>query len=202
MGKVLLRAEQWLMGYRIGALYTENIGSLFGYRIVNMMNKILSLYVVWLYLESDIERKIEQLIKTNRNMATIETVYLGSLRTEATHVQSGTKLVTDAPVDNHGKGESFSPTDLVATALGSCMMTLMGIAGQTHDIDVDGTRLSITKVMAADPRRIGEIKIDVRFPKNYEPKQRKILENAALTCPVSKTLGADCKQTINFIYAE
>ena len=102
-------------------------------------------------------------------MATIETVYLGGLRTEATHVQSGTKLVTDAPVDNHGKGESFSPTDLVATALGSCMMTLMGIAGQTHDIDVDGTRLSITKVMAADPRRIGEIKIDVRFPKNYEP---------------------------------
>ena len=135
-------------------------------------------------------------------MATVETVYLGGLRTEATHMQSGTKIVTDAPVDNHGKGESFSPTDLVATALGNCMMTLMGIAGNTYNIDIVGTRMSISKVMAADPRRIGEIKIDVHFPKNYEPKQRKILENAALTCPVSKTLGADCKQTINFIYAE
>ena len=117
-------------------------------------------------------------------------------------MEYGTKIVTDAPVDNHGKRESFSPTDLVATALGNCMMTLMGIAGNTHNIDIVGTRMSISKVMAADPRRIGEIKIDVHFPKNYEPKQRKILENAALTCPVSKTLGTDCKQTINFIYAE
>ena len=95
-------------------------------------------------------------------MATVETIYMGGLRTEATHVQSGTKIVTDAPTDNHGKGESFSPTDLVSAALGSCMMTLMGIAADTHGINVDGTRLSITKVMAADPRRIGEIVIDVQ----------------------------------------
>ena len=78
-------------------------------------------------------------------MATVETVYLGGLRTEATHMQSGTKIVTDAPVDNHGKGESFSPTDLVATALGNCMMTLMGIAGNTHNIDIVGTRMSISR---------------------------------------------------------
>ena len=97
-------------------------------------------------------------------MATVETIYMGGLRTEATHVQSGTKIVTDAPTDNHGKGDSFSPTDLVSAALGSCMMTLMGIAADTHGINVDGTRLSITKVMAADPRRIGEIVIDVHFP--------------------------------------
>ena len=97
-------------------------------------------------------------------MATVETVYLGGLRTEATHVQSGRKILTDAPVDNHGKGEAFSPTDLVAAALGSCMMTLMGIAAQTQQIDIDGTRLSITKVMSADPRRIGEIIVDVRLP--------------------------------------
>ena len=110
-------------------------------------------------------------------MATVETIYMGGLRTEATHVQSGTKIVTDAPTDNHGKGESFSPT-------------------------VDGTRLSITKVMAADPRRIGEIVIDVHFPSAYEPKQRKLLENAAATCPVAKTLHPDCKQTIRYFYAE
>lgn len=135
-------------------------------------------------------------------MATVETVYLGGLRTEATHVQSGTKIITDAPTDNHGKGESFSPTDLVATALGSCMMTIMGIASQTHGIDVDGTRLSITKVMSADPRRIGEIIIDITFPKDYEPKHKKILENAGATCPVAKTLHPDCKQTIRYHYGK
>ena len=82
-------------------------------------------------------------------MATVETIYLGDLRTEATHLQSGTKIMTDAPVDNHGKGEAFSPTDLVATALGSCMMTLMGIAAQTQGLELKGTKLSITKIMNA-----------------------------------------------------
>ena len=98
-------------------------------------------------------------------MATVETIYLGGLRTEATHVQSGTKILTDAPTDNHGKGEAFSPTDLVATALGSRMMTIMGIAAQTHGIDIDGTKLHITKIMSASPRRIGEIVVEVHFPK-------------------------------------
>lgn len=135
-------------------------------------------------------------------MATVETIYLGDLRSEATHVQSGTKIMTDAPTDNHGKGESFSPTDLVATALGSCMLTIMGLAAETGHFDIRGTRLEITKVMAADPRRIGEVKIDVHFPQDYTDKQRKILENAANTCPVAKSLHPDCKQTIRFFYGD
>lgn len=135
-------------------------------------------------------------------MATVETVYLGDLRTEATHLQSGTKIMTDAPVDNHGKGEAFSPTDLVATALGSCMMTLMGIAAQTQGIELKGTKLNITKIMSASPRRIGEIVIDVHFPTDFEPKHRMILERAAATCPVAHSLHPDCKQTIRFYYGE
>lgn len=118
-------------------------------------------------------------------MATVETIYLGELRTEATHVQSGSKILTDAPTDNHGKGEAFSPTDLVAAALGSCMMTLMGIAARTQGVDIVGTRLSITKVMSADPRRIGEIIIDIRFPGEMAPKARTVLERAAGYLPGS-----------------
>ena len=132
-------------------------------------------------------------------MATVETIYLGELRTEATHVQSGSKILTDAPTDNHGKGEAFSPTDLVAAALGSCMMTLMGIAARTQGV---GTRLSITKVMSADPRRIGEIIIDIRFPGEMAPKARTVLERAAATCPVARSLHPDCKQTVRFHYGE
>ena len=135
-------------------------------------------------------------------MATIETIYQGQLRSEATHLQSGTKIVTDAPVDNHGKGESFSPTDMVAAALGSCMLTIMGIAAEARGIDISGTKLSITKIMAADPRRIGEIKIEFRFPADYDAKFRRILENAAETCPVAKSLHPDLKQTISFVYAK
>ncbi len=135
-------------------------------------------------------------------MATVETVYLGQLRAEATHLQSGTKIVTDAPVDNHGKGESFSPTDMVATALGSCMLTIMGIAAESRGIDIAGTKLSITKIMAADPRRIGEIKIEFHFPAEYDDKFKRILENAAETCPVAKSLHPDLKQTITFNYGK
>ena len=135
-------------------------------------------------------------------MAAVETTYLGELRTEATHVQSGSKILTDAPTDNHGKGEAFSPTDLVAAALGSWMMTLMGIAARTQGVDIVGTRLSITKVMSADPRRIGEIIIDIRFPGEMAPKARTVLERAAATCPVARSLHPDCKQTVRFHYGE
>ena len=135
-------------------------------------------------------------------MATVETIYLGELRTEATHVQSGSKILTDAPTDNHGKGEAFSPTDLVAAALGSCMMTLMCIAARTQGVYIVGTRLSITKVMSADPRRIGEIIIDIRFPGEMAPKARTVLERAAATCPVARSLHPDCKQTVRFHYGE
>ena len=130
-------------------------------------------------------------------MITIETKYIGQLRTEATHVRSGNKLITDAPVDNKGKGEAFSPTDLLAASLGSCAMTIMGIAAQTHGFNLDGTGIRITKVMADDPRRVGEVIVEFDFPKNnYSEKEKKIIENAAKTCPVAKSLHPELKQTM------
>ncbi|MBK0377824.1 OsmC family protein [Mucilaginibacter segetis] len=131
-------------------------------------------------------------------MATVETKYLGGLRTEATHVQSGTKIITDAPVDNHGKGEAFSPTDMMSASLASCMLTIMGIAANSHGIDMDNTECSVTKIMAADPRRVAEIVVNFRFPKTYTDKEKKILERAALTCPVHLSLNSDLKKTVDF----
>ena len=133
-------------------------------------------------------------------MATIETIHLGDLRSEAKHMQSGTTLMTDAPTDNHGKGEYFSPTDLVATALGSCMLTIMELAAAPRDLDIRGTRVEIVKVMASEPRRISEIKVDFYFPSDYSDKDKKILERAADTCPVAKSLHPDLKQNITFHY--
>ena len=133
-------------------------------------------------------------------MATIETIYLGDLRTEITHVQSGNKVITDAPTDNNGKGEYISPTDMVAAALGSCMMTLMAITARRLEIELKGTRIEIQKVMAADPRRIAEIRLDFYFPGEYSEKDRKILERAAETCPVGKSLHPDLKQLVNYHY--
>ena len=135
-------------------------------------------------------------------MPTSETIYLGDLRTEATHCLSGNKLITDAPPDNQGKGEYFSPTDLVATALGSCMVTIMGIAARTHNFNIDGTTMVITKVMSKDlPRRISEIIIDMTFPAgNYSDKEKKILEYAVKTCPVALSLHPDVRQTVNLHY--
>lgn len=132
-------------------------------------------------------------------MATSEITYLGGLRTESVHVQSGNKIITDAPVDNKGKGEAFSPTDLLATSLGNCMMTIMGIAAQTHGINIDGTKCAITKIMAAEPRRVSEIQATLQFPpNNYSEKEQKILEHAALTCPVYLSLHPDLKKTVEF----
>ncbi len=135
-------------------------------------------------------------------MITSKVTYLGELRTEATHVQSNTTIHTDAPKDNHGKGEMFSPTDLVATALASCMISIMGIVAMKDGITpIDGATAEITKVMYADPRRIGEIHITITFPKrNYTDKEKKIYENAAYTCPVAKSLHPDLKQIINFVW--
>jgi uncharacterized OsmC-like protein len=132
-------------------------------------------------------------------MNTSEIVYVGELRTQATHIRSGNMIITDAPVDNHGKGEAFSPTDLVATALGSCMVSIMGILANAHNIDILGTRVEIMKHMVADPRRIGAIDIDIYFPKkNYSDKDKKMLEHAALTCPVAKSLHPEIHQNVNF----
>lgn len=132
-------------------------------------------------------------------MKTASIKYLGKLRTESTHLRSGSKIITDAPVDNHGRGEAFSPTDLASTSLAACMITIMGIAAQTHDINMEGTHAEIQKIMADNPRRIGAIEIDIFMPKNnYTDKEKKILENAAKTCPVGRSLHPECKEILRF----
>jgi len=135
-------------------------------------------------------------------MAKIETLWLGGQRSEATHTQSGTKILTDAPVDNNGRGEYFSPTDLVATALGSCIITMMDAYAVRHGIDLKGTRLITEKIMAPNPRRIGEIKIELFIPGNIDPKHQKALINSAHTCPVGKSLHPDLNQNIIFHFGE
>lgn len=127
-------------------------------------------------------------------------VYEGSLRTRATHLQSNTIIETDAPTDNQGKGERFSPTDLVATALGSCMMTIMGIKARDMGILLEGVTLTIQKHMKADPRRIGGIDVSFHFPAGLQldEKQQTILQNAALTCPVAKSIHPDIEQNVQF----
>lgn len=135
-------------------------------------------------------------------MATIHSTYKGDLRTAAQHVASGNSIITDAPTDNNGKGEAFSPTDLVCAALGSCMMTIMGIVANRSNIDVAGMEIDITKVMAAEPRRISEVILNFRMPAvNYTDKEKATLENAARTCPVALSLHPDIKQTVQFLYA-
>ena len=135
-------------------------------------------------------------------MLTSKVIYKGELRTEANHLQSNTIINTDAPKDNHGKGEAFSPTDLVATALASCMISIMGIVALKDGItSVEGTIAEVTKIMFADPRRIGEIHLKISFPKkNFTEKEKKIYEHAALTCPVAKSLHPDLKQVIEFVW--
>jgi len=135
-------------------------------------------------------------------MATSSVVYSGSLRTKATHLESGTLVITDAPKDNHGMGEAFSPTDLVATALASCMVSIMGILSKKEGMTgIDGASAIVTKVMYPDPRRIGEVLIKITMPKNnYSEKEIKMYENAAYTCPVAKSLHPDIKQVIEFVW--
>lgn len=134
-------------------------------------------------------------------MKTSKITYRGNLRTEAVHLQSGEALITDAPVDNNGKGEAFSPTDLLATSLGNCMLTVMGIVAQRNNIDMDGATADITKIMEANPRRVGEIVVEITMPpNNYSDKEKLLLENAAHTCPVAKSLSAELKQTVSFRY--
>lgn len=132
-------------------------------------------------------------------MATIKTTYLGNLRTRNIHLQSGTELITDAPTDNRGKGESFSPTDLLATALGNCIMTIMGIKAMDNGIDIEGTELEVTKIMANDPRRVAEVVVEFHFPKkNYSEEQKQLIESVAGISPVPLSLHPDLKQTILF----
>ena len=132
-------------------------------------------------------------------MATIKTIYLGDLRTENEHLQSGNKVITDAPTDNQGKGEYFSPTDMLATALGSCILTIMGIKARDYGIDLKGTEVNVTKVMASDPRRVAEVIMEFNFPpKEYSNEEKQIVESVAGISPVPLSLHPDLKQTVRF----
>ncbi len=134
-------------------------------------------------------------------MATSKITYTGGLRTSSVHLKSGIEIITDAPVDNQGKGEAFSPTDLLATSLGNCMLTIVGIAARTHGFDIDGTSAEITKIMGENPRRVTEIVVNLQFPaNNYSDKDREIIERSARTCPVAHSLHPDIKQQITFGY--
>ncbi len=134
---------------------------------------------------------------------TSQIIYHGELRNTLTHLASGQSFITDAPVDNRGKGEAFSPTDLTTTSLGACMLTVMGIKAADMAIDISGTIVDIQKMMAAEPRRISGIKVVVNFPDRYfDDKTRKILEHTALTCPVAKSLHPDILQDIHFIWSD
>lgn len=136
-------------------------------------------------------------------MPTITEKYLGDLRVECVHEQSGTTIITDAPLDNNGKGEAFSPTDLCCAALGACAMTIIGIYARNHGVDVGGTTLEINKKMAADPRRIGKIEIIFHMPdKNYSDREKLMIERSAKTCPVHLSLGSDVEQVFDFRWSE
>jgi uncharacterized OsmC-like protein len=134
-------------------------------------------------------------------MVKLKSTYAGGLRCRAEHGPSGATLVTDAPVDNHGKGESFSPTDLVATALGACMMTIMGIVAERHGIDLTGTTAETEKVMTpAPPRRIASLRTRITIPLPADHPQRAVLEQAAHTCPVHKSLHPEIDAPIEFVW--
>ena len=133
---------------------------------------------------------------------TSSVTYIGSLRTNCIHIQSNSEVVTDAPKDNNGKGERFSPTDLVATSLASCMITVMGIKANESAMVFDQVSAKITKIMASNPRRISKIIVRFTVADKWNEKERKIMENTARTCPVAKSLSAEVEQEISFNYTE
>ena len=124
--------------------------------------------------------------------------YLGDLRTTSVHLQSGTEILSDAPTDNYGKGEAFSPTDLVANALGSCMISIMAIKSKDLNVDLVGSTIEITKVMQAEPRKIAKIIVVLNLPIKVDEKTRIILERAAMNCPVLLSLNADIEKDVTF----
>ena len=133
-------------------------------------------------------------------MNSFEIKYNGDLRTSSKHLESGTIVNTDAPKDNHGLGESFSPTDLVCTSLASCMLTIMAISTKKYNIDIKNTTALVKKTMRSEPRMISIIDITIKFPTEYPNKIKNILESSALNCPVYKSLSKDIKKNIIFIY--
>ena len=133
----------------------------------------------------------------------IDVTYEGGLRTRAVHGPSRNSVVTDPPVDNHGKGESFSPTDLVATAFGTCMATVMGIFAERHSIDLRGMQVVVKKEMTQTPvRRIGRLPTEIRVPLPADHPHRAALERAALTCPVHASLHPDVEKPVTFVWQE
>ena len=132
-------------------------------------------------------------------MHSIELSYQGNLRTEATHLASGKHIVTDAPLDNHGLGQAFSPTDLLCASLAACMTTIMGISANSHQIDITGMKCNITKIMASAPRRVAGIKVELSdFPNSLNEREKALLEHAAKTCPVALSLHPDLQQELIF----
>lgn len=132
-------------------------------------------------------------------MTKMQVSYLGNLRTEAIHLDSGIKILTDAPKDNQGQGEAFSPTDLLASSLASCMLTIMGIRARTHKLKIEGTRCQVEKIMQASPRKVAEIKVTVQLQgQALSVEELKMLEEAALTCPVFLSLDPAIKKTIHW----
>ena len=129
---------------------------------------------------------------------TSKVTYLGDLRTSSIHIQSGSENISDAPLDNNGKGEAFSPTDSVANALATCMMTIMGIKARDLNVDLKGATAAVTKIMNIEPRRIGAIEIVFEMVGVSEQKDKTILERAAMTCPVFLSLNADIEKRITF----
>ncbi len=139
-----------------------------------------------------------------RQFMTSQVTYCGNLRTQCTHLRSGQSILTDAPTDNHGRGEAFSPTDLMSTALASCMFTIMGIKAQDLQIDLNGMKADVLKVMADQPRKVSRIEMDIHFPEDLiiSEKNKKILENAARTCPVYLSLSESMEKVIRFHWKE
>lgn len=142
-----------------------------------------------------------QLKKTNKHkkikMKIAEITYTGDLRNSATHLHSGATIITDAPIDNNGKGEAFSPTDLLATSLGVCMLTIMGIVAERNGIDMKNTKADVVKIMGNNPRKVKEIGVFIYFPnQEYTEKEKSLLENAARTCPVALSLHPEIKQDL------
>lgn len=134
-------------------------------------------------------------------MQTSEVIYEGELRCKSVHLKSGTVIDTDAPTDNHGKGERFSPTDLLATSLGNCMLTIMGIEANKHKVNIDGARLLLTKHMGTNPRRVVQIDIELQVPnRQLTERQKEALTEAGLNCPVAKSLHPDLIQNVSIVY--
>ncbi|NND94486.1 MAG: OsmC family protein [Flavobacteriales bacterium] len=133
-------------------------------------------------------------------MATSRITYTGNLRTSNEHLRSGSVIRTDAPTDNNGLGEDFSPTDLTATSLGACMLTVMGIKAKSENWELVDVSCEVTKVMTDSPRRISEIHIEIKMPPSLKDGQRKSLERVALACPVAKSLSAEIEQVVRFDY--